>query len=187
VLYFLGETLNTMTLGGLALAVGILVDDSTVTIENTHRLWTDEGMPAFEATLAWRRRNRGADAGFDVRHQLRVHIGGVPRRTGQVPVHAAGACRRVCDAGVLPIVANPEPITIGLLLKSERHGTDHGPGGFLLASFRRVRPRLRALRDGYSRLLRMLLQRRAIVPAVAVLILSLGTVMLLSVGRTFSR
>ena len=28
VLYFLGETLNTMTLGGLALAVGILVDDS---------------------------------------------------------------------------------------------------------------------------------------------------------------
>src|SRR5271166_3136797 len=38
VLYFLGETINTMTLGGLALAVGILVDDSTVTIENTHRL-----------------------------------------------------------------------------------------------------------------------------------------------------
>src|ERR1700758_4560376 len=35
VLYFLGETINTMTLGGLALAVGILVDDSTVTIENT--------------------------------------------------------------------------------------------------------------------------------------------------------
>jgi multidrug efflux pump subunit AcrB len=30
-LHFLGETLNTMTLGGLALAVGILVDDSTVT------------------------------------------------------------------------------------------------------------------------------------------------------------
>ena len=30
----LGETINTMTLGGLALAVGILVDDATVTIEN---------------------------------------------------------------------------------------------------------------------------------------------------------
>src|ERR1700730_3932315 len=43
VLYFLGDTLNTMTLGGLALAVGILVDDSTVTIENTHRLLTEEG------------------------------------------------------------------------------------------------------------------------------------------------
>jgi hypothetical protein len=38
VLSALGQTINTMTLGGLALAVGILVDDSTVTIENTHRL-----------------------------------------------------------------------------------------------------------------------------------------------------
>src|ERR1700675_404909 len=32
----LGETINIMTLGGLALAVGILVDDATVTIENIH-------------------------------------------------------------------------------------------------------------------------------------------------------
>jgi multidrug efflux pump subunit AcrB len=37
VLYSLGETINVMTLGGLALAVGILVDDATVEIENTHR------------------------------------------------------------------------------------------------------------------------------------------------------
>ncbi len=34
VLYALGETINIMTLGGLALAVGILVDDATVAIEN---------------------------------------------------------------------------------------------------------------------------------------------------------
>jgi multidrug efflux pump subunit AcrB len=32
-----GHTLNLMTLGGLALAVGILVDDATVSLENTHR------------------------------------------------------------------------------------------------------------------------------------------------------
>jgi multidrug efflux pump subunit AcrB len=44
VLSALGETINIMTLGGLALAVGILVDDSTVTIENTHRL-LEEGSP----------------------------------------------------------------------------------------------------------------------------------------------
>ena len=37
VLGFLGETINVMTLGGLALAVGILVDDATVTIENIER------------------------------------------------------------------------------------------------------------------------------------------------------
>jgi len=37
VLDWLGETLNVMTLGGMALAVGILVDDATVEIENVHR------------------------------------------------------------------------------------------------------------------------------------------------------
>jgi multidrug efflux pump subunit AcrB len=36
-LYFLGQTLNTMTLGGFALAVGILVDNATVVIENVER------------------------------------------------------------------------------------------------------------------------------------------------------
>jgi multidrug efflux pump subunit AcrB len=36
-LYLLGYTLNVMTLGGLALAVGVLVDDATVAIENIHR------------------------------------------------------------------------------------------------------------------------------------------------------
>jgi multidrug efflux pump subunit AcrB len=36
-LSFLGETINIMTLGGLALAVGMLVDDATVEIENTNR------------------------------------------------------------------------------------------------------------------------------------------------------
>src|SRR5205823_11557107 len=36
-LFALGYSLNVMTLGGLALAVGILVDDATVEIENIHR------------------------------------------------------------------------------------------------------------------------------------------------------
>ena len=37
ILSLTGQTINVMTLGGLALAVGILVDDATVEIENTHR------------------------------------------------------------------------------------------------------------------------------------------------------
>ena len=37
VVSFMGQTINIMTLGGLALAVGILVDDATVTIENIER------------------------------------------------------------------------------------------------------------------------------------------------------
>lgn len=36
-LYLTGQTINIMTLGGLALSVGVLVDEATVTIENIHR------------------------------------------------------------------------------------------------------------------------------------------------------
>ena len=46
----LHETINIMTLGGLALAVGILVDDATVTIENIER-HIEQGQPLYEAIL----------------------------------------------------------------------------------------------------------------------------------------
>jgi multidrug efflux pump subunit AcrB len=46
----LGETINLMTLGGLALAVGILVDDATVEIENVHRQMA-LGKPNLQAIL----------------------------------------------------------------------------------------------------------------------------------------
>ena len=50
VMSMLGETINIMTLGGLALAVGILVDDATVEIENINRL-LPEGMPLRDTIL----------------------------------------------------------------------------------------------------------------------------------------
>ena len=48
-LSLLGETINVMTLGGLALAVGILVDDATVTIENIN--WHMEQGKAIEPAI----------------------------------------------------------------------------------------------------------------------------------------
>jgi len=50
VLSALGETINLMTLGGLALSVGILVDDATVEIENVHRHMA-MGKPTVQAIL----------------------------------------------------------------------------------------------------------------------------------------
>ncbi|MCQ8106214.1 efflux RND transporter permease subunit [Methylomonas sp. SURF-2] len=64
-LYLLGETINLMTMGGLALAIGILVDDATVEIENIERQMllgkkpqqaildgaAEIAMPAFVSTL----------------------------------------------------------------------------------------------------------------------------------------
>jgi CzcA family heavy metal efflux pump len=50
VLSSLGETINIMTLGGLALAVGILVDDATVEVENINRNF-DQGKEIVQAIL----------------------------------------------------------------------------------------------------------------------------------------
>ena len=50
VLSVLGQTINVMTLGGLALAVGILVDDATVTVENIHRNMA-QGKPLTKAII----------------------------------------------------------------------------------------------------------------------------------------
>lgn len=50
-MYFTGITLNIISLSGLALGVGMLVDNSIVVIENIYRLRNEEGMPAKEAAI----------------------------------------------------------------------------------------------------------------------------------------
>jgi multidrug efflux pump subunit AcrB len=186
VLYFLGETLNTMTLGGLALAVGILVDDSTVTIENTHRLLTEEHMPLAEATL------HGA-AGIAVPTLVStlaiscvftsvVFLDG-PAKYLFTPLGLAVVFAMLASYGLSRTLT---PITIGLLLKGEHHDAGDGtPTGWfarLSAAFERGFERLRA---DYTELLTTLLHRRVIVPVVAVLMLGLGATMFVLVGRDF--
>ena len=186
VLYFLGETMNTMTLGGLALAVGILVDDSTVTIENTHRLWTEEGMPLSEATL------HGAaeiavptlvsTLAISCVFTSVVFLDG-PAKYLFTPLGLAVVFAMLASYGLSRTLT---PITIGLLLKGERRHTDGGTAKGLFSRMTAAFDRgFERLRDGYSKLLRLLLRRRAIVPVVAALILGLGAVMFLFVGRDF--
>src|SRR6202453_235428 len=187
VLYFLGETLNTMTLGGLALAVGILVDDSTVTIENTHRLWTEEHMPLSEATL-----HGAAEIAIPTLVSTLaiscvftsvVFLDG-PAKYLFTPLGLAVVFAMLASYGLSRTLT---PITIGLLLKGEkRHGTEDGaPAGFfsqITAEFDRGFERLR---DSYMKTLTLLLRRRTIVPVVALLIVGLGAGMSMLVGRDF--
>ena len=67
VMYGMGQTLNTMTLGGFALAVGILVDNGTVVIENIERNLS-LGQRFDPGNRRRLRRNRLAYIGFDSRH-----------------------------------------------------------------------------------------------------------------------
>ncbi|PWE26876.1 hydrophobe/amphiphile efflux-1 family RND transporter [Pararhodobacter marinus] len=50
VLYATGFTINTLTMFALVLAVGLLVDDAIVVVENVERLMEDEGLSALDAT-----------------------------------------------------------------------------------------------------------------------------------------
>ena len=105
VLGLLGQTINIMTLSGLALAVGILVDDATVTIENIER-YLEEGAELNEGISAGRGADCHAGAGF---HALHLHC--VPAhvfsvRRGEVSVCAAGGSGGVCHAGILYFVAH---------------------------------------------------------------------------------
>jgi len=186
-LYFLGETINTMTLGGLALAVGILVDDSTVTIENTYRLLDEEKMPLPRATL------HGAaeiavptlvsTLAISCVFTSVVFLEG-PAKYLFTPLGLAVVFAMLASYGLSRTLT---PITIGQMLKRTHNDGSNGDAGkgFLSrfhASFERG---FEHMREGYVGLLRTLLTRRAIIPTVAVLVLAAGGVMFAFVGRDF--
>src|SRR5580698_3980040 len=172
VLYFLGETLNTMTLGGLALAVGILVDDSTVTIENTHRLLTEEGQPLYEATL-------NGSAGIAVPTLVStlaiccvftsvVFLEG-PAKYLFTPLGLAVVFAMLASYGLSRTLT---PIAISVLLKGELHDAPGIPGA--AGRFARLHDRFERgferLRESYVEVLAVLLARRLVVPVVSVLV-----------------
>jgi multidrug efflux pump subunit AcrB len=186
VLYFTGETLNTMTLGGLALAVGILVDDSTVTIENTHRLLTEEGQPLPQATL------HGA-AGIAVPTLVStlaiscvftsvVFLEG-PAKYLFTPLGLAVVFAMLASYGLSRTLT---PIIIGLLLKGEHHGpADGAPRGFFARFHAGFERHFEAMRHSYSRSLRELVTHPFILPIGMVAVLALGVALYPMVGRDF--
>jgi multidrug efflux pump subunit AcrB len=183
VLAALGQTINTMTLGGLALAVGILVDDSTVTIENTHRL-LEERKPFDEAVL------EGA-AGI-----------AVPTLISTLAICCVfvsvfflqGAARYLFTPLAMAVVfamlasyaisRTLTPIMIGLLLRTEHERGNTGTDWFsrFHAGFNE---RFDRFRNFYGWLLAGILRRRILTPAVAGLIIMGGGVLFPFVGTDF--
>jgi multidrug efflux pump subunit AcrB len=186
-LFLLGETLNTMTLGGLALAIGILVDDSTVTIENTHRLLTEGKMPLPEATL-----HGSAEIAVPTLVSTLaiacvftsvVFLEG-PARYLFTPLGLAVVFAMLASYALSRTLT---PITIGLLLKGEQHerSSEAAPRGWFGRLHAAFESGFERMRSGYDALLDSLLARRAIVPIAATGVLVLGVVMFFMVGRDF--
>ena len=185
VLYFLGETINTMTLGGLALAIGILVDDSTVTIENTHRYLSEEKMPLPQATLHGSANiavpTLVSTLAISCVFTSVVFLTG-PAKFLFTPMGLAVVFAMLASYALSRTLT---PILIGYLLKGEHHGEADAPRGLFArfnAGFNRGFEHFRA---SYADLLGGLVRRQFLVPAAAGLILILGGVLFTFVGRDF--
>src|SRR5271157_1837403 len=184
VLSALGETINTMTLGGLALAVGILVDDSKVTIENTHRV-LDEGMeydkgieegaagialPTLVSTLA-----------ISCVFISVVFLEGAPRYLftpqGYAVVFAMLASYTISRTLV--------PIINRILLRAEYLGHGHDNPGFFGRFQRAFNHRFERFRNFYVWVLDGFIGRRYIVPLIGVFVFGTAGVLAYYVGRDF--
>lgn len=189
VLSALGETINVSTLGGLALAVGILVDDATVAIENTYRL-LENGKPFREAVV------EGA-AGI----AKPALISTLAICSAFVAVFfLSGAAKYIFTPQAMAVVfamlasyllsRTLVPILIDLLVKREydgKHGQarDNAPKGFFgrfHAGFERAFARFK---EGYRSLLRVVLARRLPTLAVVGATLALGGTLFFFVGQDY--
>ena len=185
VLGALGQTINTMTLGGLALAVGILVDDSTVTIENTHRL-LDEGGDFDDAVL------EGA-AGIAIPTLISTlaicvvfvsvfFLQGAAKYLF-TPLAEAVVFAMLASYGISRTLT---PIVIRLMLRRE-YADGHGEKGKTWfgrfhGGFNRG---FDAFRNFYGWLLGAILARRVLTPMVALSVVACAGVLSLFVGRDF--
>jgi CzcA family heavy metal efflux pump len=182
-LYIVGQTLNIMTLGGLALAVGILVDDATVTIENIER-HIHLGSDLHKAILD----GAGEIAVPALVSTLCICIVFVPMffLTGVARYLFAPLAEAVVFAMLASYVLSRTLVpTLVMLLMDHTPPHADAPVSPLQRVYRAFDARFERLRGGYSSILAAVLQRRRAFAGVflAFCVLSCGLVFLL--GRDF--
>ncbi|QEX17053.1 RND transporter [Hypericibacter terrae] len=179
----LGETINIMTLGGLALAIGILVDDSTVTIENTHRL-LEKGEPFDNAVL------EGA-AGIAVPTLISTlaiccvfvsvfFLQGAARYLF-TPMAMAVVFAMLASYGISRTLT---PIVIRLLIRKEHENHGAAPG-WLGRFHTRFNAGFDRFRDYYDWLLTGIMRRRVLTPLVACAIVGAAALLSQDIGEDF--
>jgi multidrug efflux pump subunit AcrB len=181
VLSFLHETINIMTLGGLALAVGILVDDATVEIENVNRN-LDEGKEIEQAIL---------DGASQIAVPALVStlcicivflpmffLSGVARFLF-VPLAEAVVFAMLASYGLSRTLV---PTLAKYLLKLQHHGPTRNPLVLLQRAFERS---FEKLRDAYRAILAALLRFRIVFVPVFLVMCLAGFLLVPWVGQDF--
>ena len=182
VLFLLGHSLNVMTLGGLALAVGILVDDATVEIENIHRN-LGLGKPLRQAILDGAMQIAGptfvSTLTISIVFVSVLFLDGAPKFLF-TPLALAVAFAMLASYLLSRTIV---PTMVDYLLPAELN-RGHGSGWFgsLHAAFER---RFEQFRDAYVALLQWNLRHRLVVFAIFGLIVVSGLLILPRVGRDF--
>jgi multidrug efflux pump subunit AcrB len=182
-LYIMGETLNIMTLGGLALAVGILVDDATVTIENIER-HMHLGSDLHKAILD----GAGEIAIPALVSTLCICIVFVPMffLTGVARYLFAPLAEAVVFAMLASYVLSRTLVPTLVMLMM-----DHGPGNpnaspsLLQRVYRAFNGRFEKIRGGYSIILAAVLERRRLFAGSFLAFCALSCCLVFILGRDF--
>jgi multidrug efflux pump subunit AcrB len=191
-LHITGNTINSMTLGGLALAVGMLVDDATVEIENVHRQLDmhkpivqaildgaeEVALPAFVSTIS-------ICIVF-----LPVFLLSEPSRSLFVPLGLTVSFAMLASYGLSRTVV---PLMSKALFGAEEHlGGEEGsppeatnPPGFFLRIHLFIDKKFNQARDSYHEFLKLCLHHRALVALVFVAFYAASACLLPFIGRDF--
>jgi HAE1 family hydrophobic/amphiphilic exporter-1 len=161
----LGFSINTLTLFGLTLATGLVVDDAIVVIENIARFIQEKGMPAYEGAREAMAEITGAVlASSLVLLAVFIPVAFFPGTTGQL--YRQFALTIACSITISLFAAlTLTPVLSSLLLRAK----SEEPSRF----FRPVNRAIDATRGGYHRALPVLLRRVPLVLGVFVVLLAL--------------
>ncbi len=176
-----GNTINIMTLGGLSLAIGMLVDDATVEVENIHRnralglpltvaILTGAqqiALPAIMATLA-----------------ICIVFFPVVLLTGPAKFLFTPMALSVVYAMIASYILSRTlvPILSRLLMASEKH---HEEGVHLSGFFGKFEKKFSSFKKKYSKLLKISLEHRRFVLLIGVVLLLLSSTLPFLIGTDF--
>ncbi|MBC9245860.1 efflux RND transporter permease subunit [Paracoccus sp. 11-3] len=147
-----GFTINTLTMLAMVLAIGLLVDDAIVVVENVERIMEDEGLQPRDATRKSMGQITGALIGIAlVLSAVFVPMAFFPGSTGVI--YQQFAITIVSAMGLSVVVAlTLTPALCASLLKAKGHGEKRGFFGLFNRNFDRVS-------DGYTGLVGWLVRR----------------------------
>ena len=168
-MYFSGITLNIISLSGLALGVGMLVDNSIVVIENIYRM-RREGVPARKAAVEGAQQVAGSNCLFHIDYNLRISSHCVYRRDHPPAFCGYGADHCFSLLSSLAVALTLVPMMgAGLLKKAAAKKT----------------PLLDRIQNAYGNSIRFALRYKWGVLAAAVVLLIASGVLIVSKGTSF--